>query len=940
MGTNINQIPTQATTIESTDKLYLGRLPYGATDDRYFFGGAVLLNSATASPTPGMVPFCQGGANNQRQLYDANFVYDNIKSFLTVGGLGFSDTTQAGLELQSLTQTQIDALGTPFQGDLVANTTTARPNYYDGSAMQEIAYTADLPLISGVNVGTSAQYTSFGEAFSSVITSNGFYQFNEISDVTEVQNYTFTFDNAVMLILKPEYSLNIGDYSIFNYGTTNTTFLINGNLSTINYARTTDSPLFDAVASTTPGLIINNLQVNDSTSADVDSYMVYATSPSQNVNISNLNYSLPNTNKSGIYVSTMQGSNITFIGNGTSCGNALTSTSAALLSRIVMVGTYDTSVPQISLSAGLLGNVICVANNDINISLGNLSRFENGFAYLSGFNVTALENAEIDINNVGSLALILQDNTMASLDQCHIKSIDDSAATATRLITFNSCEFTAPITLGTGTNAPVYSIIGGALPTAINIDSGDCIINAASGDAGLTTITVGASAGVVTISNCTNVTIIDNSGHAQIIGNTPSNLTDGQVLGGVTGSVPKPMSFVAGTNMTSIDYDEPTSTLTFNADSGGGASWFTATIGTGGDYLTVASALTALITTTTNINVRLVFLTSITEVSSFTWPTGSNYNASVYIYIPHSFQWETDNYNIFTIDNSLTLSVTIESPFAYLYYNFTSNNSWFKNNSSTGAPSLTFIGQINIVNQSTVGVNSYLYKDGGTNASIIRFIGNHAWTTRNNIASGIYGNQCSVYVNGALNITGGGSSCAFVIISGLINADKLQAQGTFDSSTPTIAAELIEINSLNLTTDLYMSVIQKVIISSGLNSSGGCGLDIANNAIVILNDLTNINIISTGTNVAIISTDCGFSVYDFALTGASRLTNALFNNIDISINTNNSVLIGCGLINGTLTLEPGVQNNQIGFFHSTNGGVDIVDNSGNASNLQSVISSF
>lgn len=42
MGFNINQLPTAASNILPTDKLYLGRSPFDVTDDRYLLGSAVL----------------------------------------------------------------------------------------------------------------------------------------------------------------------------------------------------------------------------------------------------------------------------------------------------------------------------------------------------------------------------------------------------------------------------------------------------------------------------------------------------------------------------------------------------------------------------------------------------------------------------------------------------------------------------------------------------------------------------------------------------------------------------------------------------------------------------------------------------------------------------------------------------------------------------------
>lgn len=46
MAKNINQIATAASSILSTDKLYLGRSPFGLTDDRYILGSSIIAQFA------------------------------------------------------------------------------------------------------------------------------------------------------------------------------------------------------------------------------------------------------------------------------------------------------------------------------------------------------------------------------------------------------------------------------------------------------------------------------------------------------------------------------------------------------------------------------------------------------------------------------------------------------------------------------------------------------------------------------------------------------------------------------------------------------------------------------------------------------------------------------------------------------------------------------
>lgn len=50
MSKNINQIATAAASILATDKLYLGRSPFGITDDRYILGSSIISQFSFSSP--------------------------------------------------------------------------------------------------------------------------------------------------------------------------------------------------------------------------------------------------------------------------------------------------------------------------------------------------------------------------------------------------------------------------------------------------------------------------------------------------------------------------------------------------------------------------------------------------------------------------------------------------------------------------------------------------------------------------------------------------------------------------------------------------------------------------------------------------------------------------------------------------------------------------
>lgn len=53
MSKNLNQVPTGATSILATDKMYIARSPFGATDDRYILGSDIIAQLASPLTTKG-----------------------------------------------------------------------------------------------------------------------------------------------------------------------------------------------------------------------------------------------------------------------------------------------------------------------------------------------------------------------------------------------------------------------------------------------------------------------------------------------------------------------------------------------------------------------------------------------------------------------------------------------------------------------------------------------------------------------------------------------------------------------------------------------------------------------------------------------------------------------------------------------------------------------
>lgn len=84
MSKNINQIATAATSILATDKMYLGRAPFGVTDDRYILGSSIITQFGSPLTTKGDI-FTFSTVNDRLAVGTTNGQILQVNSAASVG---------------------------------------------------------------------------------------------------------------------------------------------------------------------------------------------------------------------------------------------------------------------------------------------------------------------------------------------------------------------------------------------------------------------------------------------------------------------------------------------------------------------------------------------------------------------------------------------------------------------------------------------------------------------------------------------------------------------------------------------------------------------------------------------------------------------------------------------------------------------------------------
>jgi len=420
MGKNINQIATAATSILSTDKMYIGRSPFGLTDDRYILGSSILsqlLSSATAAPVSGIIPYATGGGN-LAMAFDSLLEFDSIKKFLTVGGLGFNDTTQAGLEVQSLTPAQI-ALLLQSQGNFWLNDTSKLLQYYDGAAIQTLITAAVLSNF-GVTVGAGGDYPTLSAAFTA-----GEFVCRVISNVTETAGYTFSANDNVSVMFEAGVVYTFGNFSLFDFGANQVKLDFAGvSTQTINY--TSNNALIkcgSALAGS--NIIINQCIFTDLTTTANESYFIDgATNPNVKITLNNFTLNAANKNDGGIRAFSLVANNCDFVGGGAACEDILNIDGLTAITDCRTSGTF----------------IATASGNAFNLSLTNIKGWYFDTANLGistdfDFTASMISNSSpitivctsatsLNISQCNALAFVLFNNVGGSISQSVVYGID------------------------------------------------------------------------------------------------------------------------------------------------------------------------------------------------------------------------------------------------------------------------------------------------------------------------------------------------------------------------------------------------------------------------------------------------------------------------------------------------------------------------------------
>jgi len=204
MGKNINQIATAATSIVATDKLYLGRSPFGATDDRYILGSSIIsqfLVSANAST--GVILRSNG----------ANFVASTAT---------FADTYAASTLLYASSINTVSGLATNTSSVLVTNSTGVPTWVQMINGQTLIGSTGATP--SANFIGVSGNLSTGTGPTTFTISTEGMANYSFVDETTTSRTLTpfqcMVADNAGVVTGTIPASSNFGDvFEIVGKGT-------------------------------------------------------------------------------------------------------------------------------------------------------------------------------------------------------------------------------------------------------------------------------------------------------------------------------------------------------------------------------------------------------------------------------------------------------------------------------------------------------------------------------------------------------------------------------------------------------------------------------------------------------------------------------------------------------------------------------------------------
>ena len=374
-------------------------------------------------------------------------------------GLQFNgDVSNAGLVLRNLTTTERDAIIGPLEGSTIANETTNRQNYYDGTAWQQIAYTSDIVVATGpfATVAPSgADYTTIEAAATA-----GERNIAVTGDVTETVDFTLPVGESMKVTVLPDVTVTYTNVTPYTVGS-NSTLVVSGGTHVSN--RTT-SPLVDASTATNTAVILEKVRINDSGSAAATTFPIVANSlvtSNLNVIINESEIDFADGTDCGLSGNGVTVFNSILRGGGASATNLLSGTNFRIWNSIIE-GTLSTVSDGFTVTDSEFMQVNFAALAGMLMTSDNLLMQKcRIIGPGSTLTITASNEVDIQNSNLSGVDITFTSNTKMSLWKSTINSFDDSALGSSFNNQHRITESTvvANTTLGSGSGRDGFYIV-------------------------------------------------------------------------------------------------------------------------------------------------------------------------------------------------------------------------------------------------------------------------------------------------------------------------------------------------------------------------------------------------------------------------------------------------------------------------------------------------
>ncbi len=448
-----------------------------------------------------------------QKLQDSGLLVDPTTGGLALGNLEFKDSTQAGLRPNNLTQTEINAL-TPSFGQIVANTTTALPNFWNGSVWLSPTNTPIAGFFTTVGVG--GEYPDIPSAYNA-----GKHSVIVISNVNDTSSGYLATSDVNLFALIPTGTTYEFNGSGINLAMTSSSlqFIINGDLT--RFYSGAAAMIYSGGGA--PSISLSGTgTITDLTTGPGPSYLVNCLgATASQFEILNLTINSANYIYSGCQYYSGLFSNVVFNGGGSSCTNVLNG-QITVLDNVSFSGTYDSVLTTKAANLGLgKGTGIYNFTGQV-IGLGYA--FQAQFTNMGGNNQIALlpsTGAIASISQANAVDFVLSDGCSASFSECGIQVINDSSATSSGIISFNQCVFANGFSSGSNSQTP-FKFSQCQFDAQVSLNSNNCTVSMSqvSNGSNATIVINSTAAGAKVVYNETDVSVINNGSSSTISGNT------------------------------------------------------------------------------------------------------------------------------------------------------------------------------------------------------------------------------------------------------------------------------------------------------------------------------------------------------------------------------------------------------------------------------------